>query len=320
MNTVLNNFKGKVSIVIPVYNIAEYIEKCVESVTTQSYQNLEIILVDDGSTDESPILCDNLAKTDARIRVIHQKNGGLSVARNEGLAVATGDYVVFVDGDDYLTPISVEQLLVAVLTQDCPIGVGCFTSDAADLDTVVLEDSFSLGARESIREILTERQFFTCAWGKIYRRDLFETILFPAGLIYEDYAVVGRLFDAAKKVAFTGAKLYYYRYTPTGITKSSFKKKHMDYFTVTDRVGEFIGQKYPELRADFERYTVRNAIAFFKKMSESGYDDFEDVKKVRSYVKKYFGRFFFGKYPLFKKMYGLLILWAPKLALKVFNR
>lgn len=320
MNSILKNFNGKVSVIVTVYNIAEYLEDCVQSICAQSYQNLEIILVDDGSTDESPALCDRLSAADARVRVLHQPNGGVSVARNSGVAAVTGDYIVFVDGDDYLPPLSVEQLLVTALRENCDLAACCYATTAECLEQTVLEDTCSLSAEEALKDLFAEKRFFPSPWGKIYRKEVFDGVVFPEGLIYEDYAIMGQLFRNAGRVAFTPARAYFYRYTPTGITKSTFKQKHMDYFTVTDMVEKFVQEAYPNLMDDFENYTVRNSIGFYKKMSAAGHTDQTNIDTVRRYAKRGFGHYLKSGYPLSTKLYGLAILVAPRLALKVFLR
>lgn len=320
MNPLPKNSKSKVSVIIPIYNIELYVRECVESVLAQSYRELEIILVDDGSTDSCPQLCDAFLTRDDRIRVIHRQNGGLSAARNSGIKAATGEYLVFLDGDDYLSPIAIEQLLTVILKENTAIGVTSFSIDPQTLSDSVSEETFSLSASDAIKEIFSERRFFTSAWGKIYKRELFTEIHFPEGLIYEDFAVMYRLFDLAKKVAFCDAKIYFYRYTTTSITHSAFRKKRMDYFTVTDEVTEFIEKNYPEVRKTHNERTVHNAISFYQSMSICGYDDADDIKRVRSYVKKYYKGYIFSRYPFLSKMYGLAIVLAPKIALKMFHR
>ena len=308
------------TIIIPVYNTKDYLDECVRSVLGQSYTNLEILLVDDGSTDCSGKMCDDFAAEDSRVRVIHRQNGGLSAARNTGIDAATSDYLIFLDGDDYLTPIAVEQLIATIADNACPIGVCTFAMEESALSPALVDRVFTCSSSEAIREMYTEKTFFTTAGSKIFRKKLFDNIKFPQGLLYEDFAVMYRLFDAAKTVAFADAKIYYYRYTPTGITKSSFKKKHMDYFTVTDEVTAYIAEYHPERLSLVNDRTVRNAISFYRKMSESGYDDKEDLSRVRGYVKKHYWHYLRQPYSFFSKTYGLLILLAPRLAHLLFRR
>ena len=203
-----------VSVIIPVYNVKNYLEKCVESVIGQSYKNLEIILVDDGSTDGSGALCDNLAENDHRIVVVHKQNGGLSDARNKGLDIAKGEYILFVDSDDYINPQLIERSLNSAKKHDADIVMFDYeaveeNSDKRELYSFNLPKNVTINPRENKMVYTTA----PCAWNKLYKAELFRNtgIRYPVGLHYEDLATSPRLFFYSSKVVYIDSPpLYYY--------------------------------------------------------------------------------------------------------------
>ncbi len=199
-----------ISVIVPVYNVQEYLNTCVESLLAQNYSNLEIILVDDGSTDDSGKLCDVLASMDDRIRVIHKENGGLSDARNAGLAVASGQWVAFLDSDDYITPDTLERLHSAAGAYGAPMAVCNILRLYEDGET----EGFYRPAEapqvlEGNERFETLKQPSVC--NKLFRRELFADVQFPRGKYYEDTFVYHILAHRAGKIALTGHDGYLYR-------------------------------------------------------------------------------------------------------------
>ncbi len=214
MKKLLSNI---ISVIIPIYNVASYLDRCIESITSQTFDNLEIILVDDGSPDECPALCDAWAEKDRRIRVIHKKNGGLSDARNVGIEMAKGKYILFVDGDDYIAPNMCERLLAAVENSGSDIAMCSFYWDFSDhrkVQSMTLPDGTVVPRSEILENWVRQCGVeFVVAWNKLYRRELFfmpEHIRYPIGRLHEDEFVSYRLLYAAKKVVFVDEPLYYY--------------------------------------------------------------------------------------------------------------
>lgn len=184
------------------------LEKCVRSVMMQSYHNLEIILVDDGSPDNCPQICDEYAAQDERIKVIHKANGGLSSARNAGLDIASGNWVSFIDSDDWIEPDMYEILLQNAINTNAEISVGGVNDEVVDKDAVTVTKTTYHGVLKT--EILSPAEamarYFTtswAAWDKIYRKELFQTIRFPVGEINEDEAIVLKLLDSCTTIAYT---------------------------------------------------------------------------------------------------------------------
>lgn len=200
-----------ISVIVPVYKVEEYLEACVESIKNQSYQKLEIILVDDGSPDNCGAMCDELAKTDERIRVLHKPNGGLSDARNAGLAVAKGKYIGFVDSDDTIEASMYADLYEAIEVNNADISVCCvrkiYSNKQIDQD-VVRDKRYS--KRKAVYEIINGENVESFAWNKLYRRELFEGIEFPVGRIFEDMLFIPQLFQRANLVVHVNKLDYNY--------------------------------------------------------------------------------------------------------------
>lgn len=235
-----------ISVVVPVYNIEAYLEKCVRSLLEQTYSNLEIILVDDGSTDSSPALCDKFAEEDKRVIVSHKRNGGLSDARNHGMTLANGEYLSFIDGDDYLSQGAYEAAVAEF-------------KDAADIVAFGIELCFDDGRK--IRKAPARRRCLDMGQGivalntfcgldvsacnKVYRRNLFEGIEFPVGKHCEDYYIMPRLLDRAVRIVMLPDAFYQYRQRSGSITKgSSFT---MDYIYAAESQVEYVSATHPDL-------------------------------------------------------------------------
>lgn len=201
-----------ISVIIPVYNVENYLHKCVESIIHQTYSNLEIILIDDGSTDLSSVICDELASTDERITVIHQKNAGLCSARNAGLDRANGRYIGFIDSDDWAAPDMYEYLYDGIQRHNADI-VACRyfrvipgkeTSSRCDGETVCFT------ADEAIEEIVNRFRLRSVFWNKLFRREIFDSIRFPEGHTFEGTYMMHEVFDQAKQIVMLGDPKYYY--------------------------------------------------------------------------------------------------------------
>lgn len=224
-----------ISIIIPIYNVELYIHRCIKSVLVQTYTNLEIILVNDGSPDNCGRICDEYAQKDERIRVIHKKNGGLSNARNAGIAVAKGEYIGFVDSDDYIEPSMYEKLLNAILTQNTKLSMSAFYCEHEDgkldeLNNVQLIPNGVLLAEEVFVKLSEGNGwFFTVAWNKLYHKSLLNPRFYPNGKYHEDEFTIAPLLWEAKKISCISDKCYHYIYMREGsITGSNTDLRHLD--------------------------------------------------------------------------------------------
>ena len=240
-----------VSVIIPVYKVEAYLTACVESVLAQTYRNFEIILVDDGSPDNCPQMCDELAARDSRIRVIHKENGGLSSARNTGIDAARGDYLAFLDSDDLWTPLFLERLYRAVEETGADMAVCLFRRFRGEIPTELPETVPTVA--------LTQQEAFECLFGvrnenmvvapnKLYRRELFVAVRYPVGQIHEDEAVIHEIIGGTNTVAWVDEAHYLYREAPNSITTASFSLKRLDeMYAKEQRISYFEARGMQEL-------------------------------------------------------------------------
>ena len=199
----------KISVIIAAYNIERFIEKCVDSILSQTFSDYEIILIDDGSTDQTPEICDRLAKKSKKITVIHQPNRGLSEVRNRGIRESTGEYIALIDGDDYVSFDFLEKLLNAATKNGADIA-GCGFKTIPVRRVYPTRSGVITGKKATI-DLLTEQENYQIvSWNKLYKRELFRDITFPAGLRNEDNFVTYKLLSRSKKVAYLEDLLYFY--------------------------------------------------------------------------------------------------------------
>ena len=242
--------KKLISIVLPIYNVENYIEKCMESVLNQTYKNIEIILVDDGSPDNCPIICDQYVKEDNRVKVVHKENGGLSDARNAGIKVANGDYITFIDSDDYVDKDYVEFLYNTIEETDADIAIGGHRViyDSGKIIEKETHENSVLEPKKVLERILYDDGIDLSAWGKLYKRYLFNDIKFPKGRLFEDSATTYMLVDKANKIAINSISKYNYIIRKNSISNAKFSPKKMDLITSTREMSEYVKNKYPDLK------------------------------------------------------------------------
>jgi len=219
-----------VSIIIPVYNTKEYLEVCVNSVRNQTYKNIEIILIDDGSENETAQLCDEISKSDSRIKVHHQKNGGLSAARNKGITLSTGKYIMFVDSDDYIHSQMVQKLYEWLVSHNADVAV-CDYERVKEFATEVPEKLLSASEEkiyenEEILDRIYSAEYvkYIVCWNKLYKRELITDIQFPINRIHEDEFFTPRVLQKAQKAVWLNEKLYYYVIREGSLSKSGLEK------------------------------------------------------------------------------------------------
>lgn len=244
-----------ISIIVPIYNVEKYLKKCIDSIRNQTYTHLEIILVDDGSPDNCPKICDEYARIDPRIKVIHKKNGGLSDARNAGIEIMEGEYVAFIDSDDWLDPDWCELLqhtLVEHNADMCLSGiVREFEAKENTAPVLVTDDYGDMPFCESNVDMM--RRFLRTswvAWDKLYRAELFKNLRFPINEINEDEAIALKLLDITKRVAITNKSFYHYLERQNSITTTTFSEKKLAWARHCRDNLEFVREKYPELEKD----------------------------------------------------------------------
>lgn len=254
----MNNLSDLISVIVPIYRVEEYLDECVASVVNQTYRNLEIILVDDGSPDHCPQMCDEWAVRDSRIKVIHKVNGGLSDARNAGIEIATGEYIAFVDSDDFITPDMLEKLHAALVKADADIAAcGILTCEGEKQTAWGCRDT--VGTPKQIYALLyNDTAYPVAAWNKLYRRSCWETLRFPVGKTCEDAFTTYQLIHNARRIVMIPEALYCYRIRPGSIMTSAFSLKKMDEEAAWRCNYEFMEQHYPQCRKNaFDFYLQR---------------------------------------------------------------
>ena len=241
---------AKISVIVPVYKVEPYLDKCVASIVNQTYTNLEIILVDDGSPDNCPAMCDAWAKKDRRIRVIHKPNGGLSDARNAGMAVATGELMAFVDSDDWIAPNMYEHLYQRLAEDNSDIaacGVQMVWETKTPSRMLTREGNRVLNQEEAMRAIIEESWLKQPVWYKLYKTDLIRDILFPVGKCHEDVFWSYQAVGSAKKVSVSDHIGYYYLQRGGSIMGAGYSLKRLDAVEAKVQRCAYIQECFPAL-------------------------------------------------------------------------
>ena len=254
-----------VSVIIPIYNIADVLEKCVKSVLQQTYSNLEILLVDDGSTDESANLCDKFAELDHRVQALHKKNGGLSDARNFGLAHAHGQYIFYLDGDDWLAENAIRDLRDQAIQSDSDI-VQCEYYYAYE-DYLLVRKEFGqvieYTKEEALKELLSNGLIKNFAWGNLMKKELAEKVSFLKGKYFEDSYWKYQILHLAKHFVYIPNRLVYYRQRSNSIS-SALSARNMDLLKGNAERLAFIKDHYPQLYNQALREHWLHAFQFMK--------------------------------------------------------
>ena len=245
-----------VSVIVPVYKVEAYLDECMESIVKQSYSRLEIILIDDGSPDRCPQMCDAWKARDARVKVIHKPNGGLSDARNAGLDICTGEYIAFVDSDDWINPEMYQRMVETIEREGADICACNIISVYPNREVSWGGKTYTVGDSEKMLDLLySDSVYPVCAWNKLYRRELWDGFRFPVGKICEDAFTTFLLLHKAEKIVQITDALYYYRIRSESIMTAAFSHKSMDEEEAWRKNYEFIKENYPKLyRKSFTFY------------------------------------------------------------------
>lgn len=244
-----------ISVIVPIYNVESYLAICIDSIIKQTYQNFEVILVDDGSTDKSGEICDEYSLKDERIKVIHKVNGGLSSARNTGIEEADGSLFAFIDSDDYIEPVFLETLYHRLMEKDADI---CECSFFRLKHNKLIPERFfhseTLDNETAVRRLFASPyESFVVTWNKLYKRSLFEKIRFPEGKLQEDEFTTYKLIYQSRKIAYVNQYLYIYRIRENSIMKSGMSVEKAE---VLDCIGEI------EAYFQLHKVNMRNEIIF----------------------------------------------------------
>ncbi len=247
-----------ISVILPIYNVKSYLPKCMNSIFSQTYKNLEIIMVDDGSTDGCDKLCEEYIEKDNRVRVFHKKNGGLSDARNYGIERANGEYITCIDSDDYVDNDYVEYLYGLILNYKTKMSI---CQHRVVFDNGKIDEKGSHGDESLTNKCCIERMLYhdvidTSAWAKLYHKSLFETVRYPVGKLFEDIATTYRLMLQCETIAVGYESKYYYIMRSNSIVNGKFNPKKLDLLDMTDAMGIDVIKEYPDL----ERAVLRRRV------------------------------------------------------------
>ncbi|WP_086313933.1 hypothetical protein A5821_001482 [Enterococcus sp. 7F3_DIV0205] len=238
----------KISIIVPVYNVERYLRKCVDSILNQTFTDIEVILVDDGSTDSSGEICDEYVLQDQRVQVIHKENGGLSDARNTGIESARGEYLGFVDSDDYIALDMYELLFNNIQKEAADLAI-CGIYDVYENKEPLkkTQEYMVLDKVAAMKLILEAKIVSVHAVNKLYKKNIFDQIRYPVGMITEDAAVILSILENTKKVVIDTQQKYYYYHRANSISSNRFSKKDLDTIQVWKENESYIEKHYPEL-------------------------------------------------------------------------
>lgn len=276
-----------ISVVIPVYNVEEYIERCVDSVISQTYKNIEIILVDDGSPDNCPKICDDYAKKDKRVKVIHKKNGGLSDARNAGINIAKGKYISFIDSDDYVEKEYIKVLYETLIKYNADMSI---SSHEAIYDNGTIIDNSTNEEEVFTPEIIFKRILYSdgidlSAWAKLYKIELFSDIKYPVGRIFEDAATTYKLIDKSQIIAVKSVPTYKYMIRSNSISNCSFSPKKMDLIISTKEMCDYIKKNYPALSPACDRRLAYAYLSTLSQLANTNDNYPKEKQEILDYIK-----------------------------------
>lgn len=239
-----------VSVIVPVYNVEKYLEECVESILEQTYTDFELILVDDGSSDKSGAICDSIADRDDRIRVFHKTNGGLSDARNYGIRKSKGEYLTFIDSDDYVSQYYLDTLVNLInrysVSMSC-VGLCLTKSRKGCRNEKVKEDGRCVSSEELLKKCCIREALGISAPGKLYHKSLFLEISYPIGKLYEDLMTTPYIIALCDKIAYSRQKLYFYYQREDSIMHHSIGEKDLELFGGLNELVKFVDKNYPRL-------------------------------------------------------------------------
>lgn len=280
----MNNTEHLISIVVPVYKVEKYLPRCIESILSQTYKNYELILVDDGSPDNCPKICDDYANEYKNIFVIHQKNSGVSEARNKGIEFANGKYLTFIDSDDYVHQSFLEVLKNTLDSNSVPLSMCNYkrVNDDSKNNIILNKNKITVLNDLAAMDMLLDDQSKCAPWGKLYDAILFNNVRFPVGKIMEDMFVMPIIFEKSKFIALTSQDLYFYNQEGESITRSKFSYNKLDMVEAAFFWKKHTSLYYPELlekaSIHFFNVVINNCIYLTKNTDDYGITKYDEYK------------------------------------------
>lgn len=312
-----------ISVIVPIYKVEKYLKKCVESILEQTYSNLDIILVDDGSPDNCGDIIEEFRKKNERIRTIHQKNGGLSDARNSGIKIAKGKYIVCIDSDDWIEKNMIEVLYKDIINTNSDISV-CEFVEKDDLQNILSAKKYNneiieFSSKEALKSLIKQDILTNHAWNKLYKASLFEGIEYPKGQLMEDVSTTYKLFEKANKIVYQNTSLYHYIQRGTSILGNITEKRINDQeFAFFDR-NKYLMEKYSEFKEIIELDNMYNVKTLYFLAILGGYKNLYNSTKYAEYYAKYKKVYKENrKNPEFKGDKSLQLFYKNRIAYKMY--
>ena len=306
-----------ISVIVPVYRVENYLPECIESICSQTYTNLEIILVDDGSPDNCGAICEKYAAKDSRIKVVHKPNGGLSSARNAGLDVASGEFIGFVDSDDIIEHEMYEKMMHTLLEKEADL---CFCRVVAmDEDGTRRENNrlygigeVVLNGMETMERLLKQGStYFESAWNKLYNRELFENLRFAEGKLHEDARIIHRIYGKCNRVVVVEDLFYIYRLRSGSIMRGQFTVKRLDLIEAyMDRVNYCLSENMQELAGHAMVQLVGKMLEIWMTMEKGNYAAKKRIREQRREAKQLCKRVSLERLSVKERMKVYLALYA----------
>ncbi len=275
-----------ISVIVPVYMVEPYLDRCVQSIINQTYTDLEIILVDDGSEDNCPSMCDHWAQIDNRVKVIHKKNGGLSDARNAGMAIAKGEYIAFIDSDDWVDKSFIYYLYEGIQNTGADLAA-CDVCEAKSEESIleIIEEPkiTKHSSFDAIYDLTKGTRFRAVAWNKLYKSSILNSESYPLKRFHEDEFLTYRIYDKCKVLAYVDAPLYYY-YQRGGSIMSTRSDKHIDILEAYLERQSFFKKKYPQLYLEDKLLFCKACINLYSENYENSFSAKKRIKEYRAKV------------------------------------
>ena len=279
-----------ISIIVPVYNVEKYLNKCIDSIINQTYKNIEIILVDDGSTDNSGKICDEYLLRDSRIKVIHKNNGGLSSARNEGINISSGEYIGFVYSDDWVEPNMYEEMYKKILYSNADI-VDCGYWKEYENKSIkyISANEVKFCGENLLQKCYLSNLVQPEVCRKLYKRYIFNNVKFPLNKYYEDAFIFIPTLNIIRLFIIIPSALYHYRQRKGGITKKNFNKKHLDILELHENEYQFIKRNMPECIEKAKSNIILGMKELLFKILDSRTNAFDNyIYKIQNKIRKNF--------------------------------
>jgi len=295
-----------ISVIVPIYNVEDYLDDCIKSILNQTYENIELILINDGSTDNCEAICKKYEKNDKRVKYYFKENGGLSSARNYGIEKSNGKYYMFIDSDDYIDSDMVEKLYDAIVKNKVDIACcGKYLEYKNETILVNSKGDFFCDNIESLRRILRIDNIDTSCCDKLFDSKLFQNIRFPEGRLFEDLGTLYKIIDISNGLYHIHFPLYHYRKHDNSIINSKFNPKKLDSIYFRKEIHEFVLKKYPQLKSDSELFyfpiLINDTFKCYALKLNNEYEIFKNE------IKKYICDILFSKICFKFKMKALLI-------------